>query len=476
MSLDLEIFTSERFLVSYRKASSVLRHCAERAIHDFVRRFRSNPKTVANGYDKLAHCKTRILEIDVARGPRLLAHFSSNKLVLLDLGDHEVVNRYNDKKYLQDSKTYEEALSIFWPENRSDLFLSSPNGTYEPKYYEEVQSDWIFFLDDQQNKVLEKTLKRIRQFHSTATFILGGPGTGKTCILLEMLCGPEPCGILMSDNLIKYIESSTGMHISQYKTDVSSLEFDGSDILLFDDPSKETIDEVLNLWKEGRICRHIVVAFDPLQLNHSITDQAIQTWKKIYGVNFYQLSDCYRQKENVGNAAKEVIDTIADSSPFLAIEKKKHFRQSRDEVTKLSNEMNFLNPGGYTEIYPVEDTIEDIRKEVNRIRRRKDLMWKHAPGLLILLDNIQLSHHAKDVISPLEKIGYVTQMNLANVNGIKGLEYQHVFIFIDKKKYQELVQGFEGTGRATYESRRLLRIPFSRAKDSLVVFQIDNVS
>jgi hypothetical protein len=32
--------------------------------------------------------------------------------------------------------------------------------------------------------------------------------------------------------------------------------------------------------------------------------------------------------------------------------------------------------------------------------------------------------------------------------------------------------GFEGSGRNLYEQRRLLRIPYSRAKDSLVLFAL----
>ena len=36
----------------------------------------------------------------------------------------------------------------------------------------------------------------------------------------------------------------------------------------------------------------------------------------------------------------------------------------------------------------------------------------------------------------------------------------------------ELEAGFTGSGRQIYEERRLLRIPFTRAKDSLAVFVI----
>ena len=53
---------------------------------------------------------------------------------------------------------------------------------------------------------------------------------------------------------------------------------------------------------------------------------------------------------------------------------------------------------------------------------------------------------------------------------IKGLEFQHVFLILDRATHDTLESGFEGSGVRVYDSRRLLRIPFSRAKDSLVTF------
>jgi len=474
MKQKLEILVSKTFLKRYGKAIFNLQHLTEGAVHDFVRLYRSNPKTVATKYDKLEGLKTRILEIDVAGGPRLLAHFSQNTLSLLDLCDHDAVEDYSDGQYFRDAQSLETASDRFWPGTGSPLFPTHP-GRYEPKYELELSQDWIFFLDDQQDKFFGKVLKRIDQFNSSGTFLLGGPGTGKTCILLNLLnllVGSEyQCRIAISRYLTDYLERSTTCKISPFKTPISALAEENFEILLLDDPNDSTIEKILILQNEGKI-EHFVAAFDPLQLNKSITDGTIALWKKQYGVQTYWLNDCYRQKENVGQATKQILDTIAKSSPFKAEEKKAHYRESREAVTSLSNGINFLNPGGYTEFYPAEETTEDIRKEVRRILRRRDLMWKHAPGLLVLVDDCNLSDAATQELLPLENLGYVKQMNLADANKIKGLEYQHAFIFIDSDKYQDLIEGFEGTGQTQYEHRRLLRIPFSRAKDSLVVFAI----
>jgi hypothetical protein len=53
---------------------------------------------------------------------------------------------------------------------------------------------------------------------------------------------------------------------------------------------------------------------------------------------------------------------------------------------------------------------------------------------------------------------------------VKGLEFQHAFLVLGSAVHDELENGFKGSGTARYQRRRLLRIPFSRPKDSLVTF------
>jgi superfamily I DNA/RNA helicase len=61
-------------------------------------------------------------------------------------------------------------------------------------------------------------------------------------------------------------------------------------------------------------------------------------------------------------------------------------------------------------------------------------------------------------------------VTISQLTEIKGLEFQHAFLFIGQALFRDLQEGFSGSGQATYHRRRLLRIPFSRAKDSLVTF------
>jgi hypothetical protein len=184
------------------------------------------------------------------------------------------------------------------------------------------------------------------------------------------------------------------------------------------------------------------------------------------------LSGCYRQRENVGKATKQVIDAIADSTPFLRKDKIDDFRKRRGKLTEISNELEFRNPHGYSKYYE-DATVGNLKTEVNRILELEYLWWTHCPGLLILLHDCQLSDEALAELNYLMKRDYVILLPFENVDEIKGLEFQHVFIFINKLLFHEIHNGFKGTGQTIYHQRRLMRIPFSRAKDSLVTFALE---
>lgn len=60
-------------------------------------------------------------------------------------------------------------------------------------------------------------------------------------------------------------------------------------------------------------------------------------------------------------------------------------------------------------------------------------------------------------------------VTLDDVESIKGLDFQHVLLVMGEANYREASAGFQGVGRRVYENRKLLRIPFTRARDSMTV-------
>jgi hypothetical protein len=467
---DISILISNRFKKKYEKASISLQGLAEGAIHDFVRSYRSNRKTILFKYDRIAHIKTPLLEIDISGGHRIIAQLKRNNLHLLDIGGHDIVNRYDLTKFNVDILRINSAPKQFFPEYQSKLFIGYPDRSVDLKYSEEIYPEWIYFLEDEQYKVLEDIFDSILSGGKQIHFILGGPGTGKSCILLNLLKifidGEINTGLVMSDSLISYIEKSTNTTISTYCVDLYN--HDPLEVMLIDDP--QNLKQSIN-WPEAR---SNVIAFDPLQLPRDLTDEELDDLLAKRKIKTHELTDCYRQKENVGIETKNIVDIIAKSTPFLRKDKIINFNNKRKKITKLSNDLNFINPHGYTKIYRNANS-SDVEFEVDRILQYKYLMWNHCPGLLFLFLGGNLTEEMINPIFSSISSSYVKSLFLgSDIESIKGLEFQHVFIFMDHQQLDELELGFKGSGQKTYHERRLLRIPFSRAKDSLVVFVFDN--
>jgi hypothetical protein len=475
----MELYTSKRFLNAYDRASLKLKCLYEGAIHDFVRRHSADATTVLRQYDRLAHLNSRVLEIKPSGSHRLLADYDGRRLTMLAVGKHEIVKQYSNHKRAYDIRNSTPASIKFWP-GISGFFERNADMT-TPFYYDEERShEWLYFLEKQQADV-DRQIRHIvwqaleMDVSAHPFFIIGGPGTGKTCILLNLLhffCDLCETRINISSSLADYIEKSTSANISQYCVPYGDQR--EADLLLIDDPaSKYQIDQALRLHKNGAV-RNLVVAFDPLQLAKALSDEDFDLTISQYDVQEYVLNDCYRQKRNVGENTKHVIDVIARSTPFSADQRIADYTAGHQRLTSQANYLRFVNPAGYLNYY-ANATVNDIHHEVRRIIQHEWLMWQHTPGLLVvegLDEGYQLSDASREALQPLAKRDYIRWVTLDEIKDIKGLEFQHVFIFVGLKLFKELQAGFSGTGRRIYDQRRLLRIPFSRAKDSLVTFAL----
>src|SRR5205085_7904142 len=161
-------------------------------------------------------------------------------------------------------------------------------------------------------------------------------------------------------------------------------------------------------------------------------------------------------------------DTIAASSPFLDEHKKQRHHEERSEVTRRANETIFVNPSGMVQniVEPTADEWNKYWQHLYRLRRTGRL-WDHWPPLLVITD--PSADIPRQWLSRLDAVA-THRTATDDLLSIKGLEYQHVLMLLSDRLYQSLEQGFEGSGQNAYNRYRLFRIPFSRAKDSLVTF------
>lgn len=479
------IWMSRRFRKAYRSASISLQGLIEGAVHDFVRRAEADRTNVLRQYDRLAHLKEVVIEIDVSGARRLLACWERSVLHLLDVGDHDIVSQYTSPKYFLDKQQFLEVPKCFWPDTADGelrFFSRDPCKAYA-EYGAERIGEWIYFLSPQQVEVVDEIVlthdETLKQGGGcNPIFIVGGPGTGKTSVLMNLLKEftdfQVPTGIRVSNHLQRYITACMPeLGIQRFLVDERGES--KPHVLLVDDPAN--VDEIKHFLKldRNRGLGLIIIAFDPCQLSSfepnsrssGVSDAEFTEVCRQFHVDVFGLDACYRQKENVGRASKKAMDKIAESTPFLAQQKIMDFRESHQYLTGIANELTFPNPHGYLQVYEFAQ-VADVDTELRRIKQKP--LWSHWPPLLVV-DDVNANPQLQPLLEVVQGVNS-QRTSIRDVDEIKGLEFQHAFVFLGRNLFRELESGFSGTGQFLYTQRRLMRIPYSRAKDSLVVFVV----
>jgi hypothetical protein len=482
----LQLLQTARFDRSYARLGPGLTHLAIGAIRDLVNRSRSEPKTWLRRYDRRKEAPTGIvIEVEIAAGPRLLAHVDGMTVTLLEIGRHEIEGRYPMESLVEDIATAHEANAGFVSARSATLrFFGNNRDRTVSEYADELSPQWTYYLTDRQRGILVPMVRDISRASdgNTRLFaILGGPGTGKTSLLVKLLLDLSTRslrpGIVMSRPVADYVESGTAISLSGAWVSSSTYEamVDGKisrprfNVLLIDDPANLGVIE--SSYDAAIGLRHaVVVAFDPCQFdeNEDFDDKAYDRLVAGYEVKEYLLRECYRQKEHLGRAALRVMQRVAESTPYLAEEKVAGFRASHEQVNRIANDLRFPNPKGYEATYP-EGKLEDLRSELSRIRGTQ--RWTHSPSLLVVIDQgceAARWDWERLLRGVTHRVVRFTEHSTHALRDIKGLEFQHAILAISQALFEDLEHGFRGSGNVTYRRRRLLRIPFSRPKDSLV--------
>ena len=211
-----EIVISRRFRKAFGKASACLQGVIEGAVHDLVRHIRADDKQFKRNYDRHA-LLTNILEVDVTGASRFLATYEDGELNLLDVGGHEIVSLYSPGMYATDKFQKNPAPKIFWPESNQQIkikfFTRNPCLSYS-EFHTEQQQEWLYYLSEQQSEILTEIYVTIcdtlgNNARPRPVFIVGGPGTGKTSILINLLKeltdSGHQCSFSISEEMVRFI-------------------------------------------------------------------------------------------------------------------------------------------------------------------------------------------------------------------------------------------------------------------------------
>jgi hypothetical protein len=475
-------FVSVRFLRELRKASPPLQRLVAQEVRS-VLLMRAGTRDWVGQYDHVKMFgKERVIEVDLGGGSRLLAHVGPRgQLTLLRLGPHGWFRSYGPSRLEHDLRHRDPLPERFLPGRRTSAFDAAGSDQLV-RYANEVRPEWLYFLDDNQTVVTDAVVSAVEDdllSERRATHLLvGGPGTGKTSVLLQILMQLSDSVVEsretwdvrvdISDRLATFINASTGWDLDAVRRPVS--EDEPADVLLIDDPRDVAHVRRAGALLDAGVLGALVVGFDPLQLSDSIDDRAFDALAHELGAQTHVLSTCYRQKAAVGEAALEVARVVAESSPFLVAAKQESYRTGRTRLTKLANTVAFVNPSGRVVVEERADL--SCWQQYTRWLRAQEL-WTHWALLLVVVDDdVKLPGRW---VRSLDGVPF-DQVRLRDALQIKGLEYQHVALVLSPPRHRALRDGFAGSGRSVYNDFRLARIPFSRAKDSIATFVVDGDS
>lgn len=416
-----------------------------------------------------------LLEVRLTAGDRMFVHVDGDQLTYFRMGEHDLLIQKNSREIrssLAKARLNVKQISDAWVPGGGQSFLPSNSGEAAGLRFmpEELGPEWAYYLSEDQVAVGERVLDNLLRSvegQPSMDLVLGGPGTGKTSVLLWLfwqlsaLEGEISIGLSISDGLATYLESSTGWDLGRFRSVASTNG--GMDVLLVDDPG--SLQSVTEAALRGT---GVVAALDPLQLDQAVTDVEFIGFVQQHGAGRHWLTSCYRQKEAVGRVARRIMDVVASSSPFLDVRKKATFAKEHEVLTAQCNEVTFPNPTGFYRDY-TESPERDWYEYVEWLKRLGDrgLLTTSWPALLLVVDEqVALPRVWTEALAsvPYRLVG------LRGIHEIKGLEFNHVAIVMGPELRDALEEGFQGSGRRQYDVYRLLRIPFTRARDSIAVF------
>ena len=457
-----------------------------------IKKYEADPVNWSYSLEKLkdsSFSSTQVYRLPITSGDRLVFVINNKDLILTDIGDHDVMDEYARMPRLarnQDLnkatipaewfvKRMEQYLKLPVPSNLgsntdlssvlNEIFLSeSDRWVYE----EELDEGWIHYLDENQNKVVEDIMKELLSPNDNLKvhFIYGGPGTGKTVVLLNLALRLEKLGrsvsFQLNDQVAKYLNRG------RQKVPGINLGFAPGVTVLVDDPA--SIDEFADAIRKAQAnqCKALIIGFDPLQWHERKMEAKLKTICGKTDYTFSQLWICYRQSFGVAKKSIELTQAIFErSSRYLDKSKIMSEKVDLQEHLDLIQGMEFVDEAGRYIVYD-HDLENSVKLEKNRYAARIDV-WRHSPSVCFIYeDNVaeKWRPKIKSVYSGSNKLDVV----FSKYKAIRGVEFQEIAVFLSAQFWNKLNVGENGLNSEAWEKLTSLHTIFSRAKDSIVVY------
>jgi hypothetical protein len=435
----------------------------------------------------------------VTQKDRLIFMLNKNELILLDIGGHDVQQEYAHlspnvrhmdietaakpatwfKELISGASTKKSkkkaSAKITKPFPVKSAILNPGAGGEEAfRWWQEAElsETWIQYLDEQQantsDRIFSKITSKPKSFQ--VFYICGGPGTGKTVILLNLAINLNhekvEVGFELSKPVLSYLNSG------KQKVPGTNLAIGAAEVHLIDDPvSSDRLGEIIRKAKAGK-CRALVVALDPLQWHER--DTRFAAFNRLMAAEDslkFDLDVCYRQSQVVGKEVIEISRNIfTKSSRFLISDKQSKEFKLIEPYFLLATKVKFVDESGRSRLYTQFDKSE-LEREIARFKNRDDL-WTHTSPIAFVYDDSIGTNCRSEVKELAEGINRI-DLKISEYRRIRGVEFQELFMFLSKDYWDKLSGGAAGLNSADWERLTCLYTIASRPKDGLVIFLID---
>lgn len=487
----LTVLWTPRFEARIKRFTGLQDLAAKKTV-ELLRKHLSAPKTWHFELEKMkddSFGEHHVFKIALTAGDRLIFIVQNDKLVLCDLGKHEVMQEYatlnkslrdaDIRKALSPPNWFTKYLSQQMNQNQRSVstsveptggnLLESIEGEERWFFEEELSGAWITYLDDEQaliaDELLTKTSKTKEEFK--VYFILGGPGTGKTIILLNLAMNLTKSGrsvsFEVSPQVLKYLNSG------RFIVPGANLGVGPGVTVLIDDPgAPEELAMKIRHAKSAKSA-FVVVALDPLQWHKTKAAYKFDQIYSEYNAEVFTLWNCYRQSRNVGAKALGIIKELfsIDATPNVGIKKTLEIEESR-KYLELSLGMEFKDNMGRFLVHSSEDLSKNVLAECERFQNRYE-KWKHFHPLCIVYHE-DTPTEIRNLIQKATQGANRKDIAFENYQDIRGVEFQELFLVLPQAFWSELNGALTGSNPNLREAYSSLHTILSRPKDSLVVF------
>ncbi|HEY2804648.1 MAG TPA: DNA/RNA helicase domain-containing protein, partial [Gemmatimonadales bacterium] len=318
----------------------------------------------------------------------MLVALKECELTLLDLGPHDRESTWdrirNKKQWIREHMEKRLPVPHLIANSASRLVSLESSDGWNPFFPGEDTAEWVSFLDVQQHEAVSTICASVEDHTlegkgDAVCLILGGPGTGKTVVLLRLLEKlieqRLDVGFSCSGQVHAYLESSAQHKIPNISADDT---MGPQDALLYDDPS--SLAEIAV--STNGAPRTLVFALDPLQLAEMPTTTELKRLRMRTRARVIELTTCYRQRRKLAERVVHMTDLLARSNPYLDKTKKVDFSAEYGELLQQFNTLELYYPLGDFKV--LKNPSKDLPKRIEELFRTR--LWSHWPPILMVLD------------------------------------------------------------------------------------------